>query len=380
MATGWSNRGRNEGGRFVSQGESQYLGYLYARQASERLLRDVRIQVGLKVSDQVYNRLYEGLYTWVKVIGQEEATDAAFEEMHAKLADEIQDKIVRAYKRTQRADRKSYRWDDPGKLRRFSNKAMLKALQSESLVEHDAHGIYFPNKKILDESAKQWYRLNFGAKPATTPTPTWGNMKFGTRPGYPTKTNVNFNSFKPSKGFMVPQLSPGSGARGIWSKAHVATSWGNFKSIRDGYTGAFSPSLARRSALYVIPPFTTLGFERRKSKGIVGTRFIDEGARHLNNRYGQEVSKILDEWRRKANKAGKAVAERRGQFEIAPTATPPAKVFTGAAGSLDTSSPQAFLESGGDPDAMSRGEFATLLRQWGLTSRQFGSLASDFGL
>jgi hypothetical protein len=389
---GSENRDRYTG-RFLSNEERQYLIQLRAQQAAQRLIRDIQYSAGAAIEGQLYERLRAGLYTWSEVMYKNEADRSQLEEMHEKIATEVQQRVIRAYTASQQKGRRlpSYRWADKGKMRRFSNKQMLKALQSESFIEYDYKGVYFPNVKHMDNAAAQWYRLNFGTAPRAQINVDQPNMKFGQRE---TKTSVNFNSFKPSAAFMVPSSVD---ARGVWSGRFLSKSpvFGSSRSllqgrrmsrIKAGYSGRFRGQYGPgRGALYLIPngAMGSLGFEARMSKGIVGARFLDAGADYLNRNYGQELSKLLDTWRRSANSAGKRVAERK-TVAVPDKNTWDTKVVSrqAAAQAAVRDLPQSYADAakfataedfraaGGDRfllEEFRTGEVRTLLRQWNVS-------------
>jgi hypothetical protein len=224
-------------------------------------------------------------------------------------------------------------------------------------------------------------------------------MKFGQRE---TKTSVNFNSFKPSAAFMVP--STDGRARGIWSNTfmskspvftrkdglsdgdsgprRVAVSRAASRKMKRGYSGRFRGQYGSgKSALYLIPngAMGLLGFEARMSRGIVGARFLDAGANYLNRNYGQELSKLLEQWRNSANSAGKRVAEGRSLARVSPNALgPPTAKDRGDNlwEGLDLSTPQAFTASGGIPNDLADvpGGYQALLAKW----RRAGNDVSGF--
>jgi hypothetical protein len=382
---GSENRDRYTG-RFISNEERQYLIQLRAQQAAQRLIRDIQYSAGAAIEGQLYERLRAGLYTWSEVMYQNEADRDQLEEMHEKMATQVQQKVIRAYTASQQKGRRlpSYRWADKGKMRRYSNKQMLKALQSESFIEYDYKGVYFPNVKHLDNAAAQWYRLNFGTAPRAQISVDQPNMNFGQRE---TKTSVNFNSFKPSAAFMVP--STDGRARGIWSNTFMSKSpvFGSSRTmlqgrrmsrIKAGYSGTFRGQYGPgKSALYLIPngAMGSLGFEARMSRGIVGARFLDAGANYLNRNYGQELSKLLEQWRNSANSAGKRAAEKTTTVKLLGSAVDgggskavkrakPSDIPTTFADAQRFSSFADFDAVGGDLESLSKGQLQALRRQW----------------
>ena len=269
------------------------------------------------------------------------------EEMHREVSSTLQRRVVEAYLGSGIGKGPSYRWNDKGKLRRYSNKQMLKALQSPALVDFDAKGIYFPNAEKMSGIAKQWYRLNFGAGPkGGKGRPKQTAMQFSSgRGGGRTGTTLSFDGFKPSSNFFVPQTE--KGGRGYWSNLFMDRS--NYdklfygpsilatEQVFDGVQGMkrregkkfigssagrrvnygtktapnFQWSQNRGGALYIISPkWKTLGFEKRLSRGIAGSYFLDEGLRYLNKEYGQAVNKVFTEWFFKGGRRAKYYTQK----------------------------------------------------------------------
>jgi hypothetical protein len=212
------------------------------------------------------------------------------ENMHRNLALGARAAILLEYDK-HHGKRPSYRNLDRGKLKRYSNKKLRKALDSpvrigdgpgRSLFSVSAAGIGLFDVKFLDDTAKQWYRLNFGALPAGSSLPGQGSIRmFGRSSG----KRLSLEGFGPSMPFYVPQALS---SRGLWSREYLTST--NYKAlskpgrnIRNGEPGA----------LYVVgygkdgKPFRG-SFSPHLSKGITGTRFLDAGVRYINNNYGKE--------------------------------------------------------------------------------------------
>lgn len=305
----------------------QYLGRINTRALAEALLYQARLEMGNDIKYNVLIRLEDGLNAWAKSLYQSSESRDGLAEMNAEMARDVQDVIVKAYERSQRKGRRvpSYRYAEKDKrLRRYANKQMLRALQSESFITSGYNGIAFPNIDFMDQAAPQWYRLNFGAAPlgnfaARSPGQ---NMKWGADRQYQTSTNINFMKFGPSGAFNVPSLRSGE-VRGIWSKAIYASS-PTIQQIKKGYTGFYSGNPnkmrgagGRGSALYLIPAMGSgLGFQAKQSRGILGAHFLDEGAEFLNKEYGKRLSRIFNDWHGKAVKEGRAKAQRRSVVSI----------------------------------------------------------------
>lgn len=291
------------------------------------------------VSRQIAAKLSLGLNAFARSMSESVKGRKGLEELHARMAAELKSRVLTAYLSSGIGRGPSYRFNDPGKLRRYSNKQMVKALQSDALVSYDSKGIYFPNTQKMSAIAKQWYRLNFGAGPrGGKGRPKQSNMGFGYGAGGgKTGIKLNFDGFKPSNNFYVPESV--AGGRGYWSTLFLGTTdvnrlfygtlsdrfgspvrnvdktmRGKFKGSSAGrrvnYGSKTQPNFKwsrsvggeeqpvdRGGALYVISrKWRPLGFEKRLSKGIAGAYFLDEGLRYLNKEYGQEVNKLFTTW------------------------------------------------------------------------------------
>jgi len=350
---------------------------IYARAMAVRLINDARVAWGNEVFSQVYARLMLGLQEWAKVMYEETASGGSEDEltkMHAALSERVQDAIVESYKEHHVPGKTlPYRWMDQGKMHRFSNRAMLRALDDRNqFMKSDKTGIQMVNTEFLDDVAPQWYRLNFGAMPAPQTAPeSGGNMKWGggayrKNSGIPTNIKVVANG-KPSKPFFVPELLTNS-RRGLWSRAFMAESnisqiitglgSGKARGVKSGDGRPYAKDLGRgitnsggyykrgaegpgfvgvskgmpfkaasdqqaslnspkRSlslgALYIVGgtrgQMGSLGFEKRISKGISGSRFLDAGTTLLNDEYGSRLHEVFQKWMFKGLKAGKGKAE-----------------------------------------------------------------------
>lgn len=294
---------------------SPYLFQNFARPVIRQLMEEARYMIFDDVSQQVRDRLKNGIDIYSKSIYSSERDKAALAQMHETLANEMHREIMDAFEESGIGKKRpSYRWADTGKLRRYSNKALRRAIQSKGLIEYDYTGIAM-NVGTLDDMAIQWYKLNFGAGPRgeASPKPVTPNIRFGK---FPTNTNVNLNGFEPSANFYVPGIQ----TRGYWStKFSARTNYEKLSSTKKpGFMGpgrgwAQAPRKGE-GALYVLGRgWSPLGFEARLSKGIHAHRFLDAGTQHFNRVYGQRTSKVFDAWHRKAIADGRVAVERTNQ-------------------------------------------------------------------
>jgi hypothetical protein len=200
--------------------------------------------------------------------------------LNQKIAKGAQAAVVEAYDAAHRGQ-PSYRHNDPRSKRR-SNGRMKNALQHRSFIQSDAHGIYFGSIKTLDETAAQWYRLNFGTKPrGQKRAPGVGTMKFF---GRKVSQSVSLRGYGPSKAFTIP-----------------GTMMFSSEFVGGGRPGGFVAASASRrgsDALYFRRKSGTFGSlsQRGISAGIRGTRFLDAGPKYINENYGRGVTQVIRTW------------------------------------------------------------------------------------
>jgi hypothetical protein len=325
------NKNVPRGGRSIagplSVPDTPYSVQTFARPIIQQLMEEARYIIFEDATQQVRDRLKNGIDIWINEIYKDERSKAGLEQLHEKLAAEMHEQIVAAFDESGIGKKRaSYRWADTGKLKRFSNKALKNAISDPRLVESDYKGIAI-NVAALDKAAVQWYKLNFGAGAAgeASPTPnTYGPIKFGK---FQTNTDVNLNGYKPSAPFMVPAM----GLRGYWTsksgfaktnynKLDSTNKWG-FMGPGRGWSQA--PRKGQGSLVVLGRGHSPLGFEARLSKGIAAHRFLDAGTQHFNRHYGQRTSKLFNQWHNKARREGRVDVSRtrdinRLNLEIGP--------------------------------------------------------------
>lgn len=125
------------------------------------------------------------------------------------LGERAQRTVVRSYASSRAASGgpAGYRANDPNpRLRRYAGGRMLRALQNPSNVfEVTERGIMFgPNAAELDRTAKQWFRLNFGALPQAGRRPERFQVSFSNLMLF----SVGFDA-TPSRTFAVPESGYG---------------------------------------------------------------------------------------------------------------------------------------------------------------------------
>lgn len=222
--------------------------------------------------------------------------------VNKEAVEEARDAMLRRYLSVSR--RLSYRSKDPGKLKRDADGAMIKALNQPGVFSATDKGIFFMDKSLMDKKARQWYRLNFGAYPASTPPRTIRAMKWKGR----SVARPDFlKKYKPSEKFYMPKgvfsQSFGPSTRGIKSfKASAERGYDAFYVIRKGFTAVhqktFKDIETGKTMKYkptIIRPISNRG-ERLPTKGIRGERFIEEGMAAFNDAYPKKIEELFKRW------------------------------------------------------------------------------------
>ena len=259
---------------------------------------DVRLIMS-EVSSQSEKQIAQGMSKFVKQLNRkiEESKVKDLERIHKQTARLAQDAILEAYRGSGIGLTPSYRYQDRGKLKRFSNGAMEKALKNSKLIESDATGIRFINQSVLDQLAPQWYRLNFGAAPRGSKNPPVGSMRFMRKAS---SQRVELTGFKPSKAFNVPS----GGVSGMWSSTFAASSNVPLRTLAKG-SGRGALYIKRRGMKITGPRGGRVSptfFRNIESRGIQGKRFLDAGARSINIEYPKLLTAMVRSWEADAKK------------------------------------------------------------------------------
>lgn len=287
---------RNPAGRFVSAADWQRGIGLYTKTVIDpsAIMRDI--------SRQVNGQLSTRLQSYARSMQRSVKTAAGVEQINREMAKAAQQAVITAYGESGIGKRPSYRSRDIGKLRRYSDGAMNRALADPSFATVKGRIIYFGNIPMMDRKAKQWYRLNFGALPIGSKDPDVGKMKFPKSLGGRTsRKSANLNGFKASPRFKVPM----SGI-GVWSNNFIeGTAYGSVTPVARGSRGQGAlyvgrVKIKRRANDSGRSPFFKSSVSAR---GIQGKRFIDAGARYFNENYPKALAKNFREWNRRAIKS-----------------------------------------------------------------------------
>lgn len=159
---------------------------------------------------------------------------------------------------------------------RDANGRLAHALGREDFFRGTPDGIGLANRSMLDKEARQWHRLNFGARPASGDSPgrfplTWDGLVVGAI-GLPAE---------PSAPFVLP--------RGVW-----IGEGGTREQAGGSRTGQFYPQ-SQRAALAGRGVLGRPGGVRRAG-GIRAWNFLDAGIATIATEIGPAYQNLYDRW------------------------------------------------------------------------------------
>jgi hypothetical protein len=159
---------------------------------------------------------------------------------------------------------------------RYSGGQLLRALQSESMAVGTSRGIGFIDTNLLNQKARFWARLNFGADPniGRTHGPVaqpQARVQWGSNQGFSLRL-----AGEPRPGFAVPDY-PGKIGYFIDRKFFVG-----------------KPPKSKRSSAVVI------GFPKHSRVGIGARRFLDAGLVRLAQEFKPAYQELLTDASRRA--------------------------------------------------------------------------------
>lgn len=196
---------------------------------------------------------------------------------------------------TSRKSQVSYRWQDTGKNKRYSNKVMLAALKGDGLLRVGPDGIEYMIRPVLDRHARQWYRLNFGAKPAGKWSKGHATMTFF---GKDMGKGPNLGDFGPSKPFRLPP--------GIWTNAAAASTkaLSPANTLRGRNAVRYSKTGDSRGGRNFYPlsgmkPENRPRWDEnivRMTKGIAGAGFLDAGVVSINRNLPPAIEGVVEKY------------------------------------------------------------------------------------
>jgi hypothetical protein len=191
--------------------------------------------------------------------------------IHKVAGQEAIDATVRAYV----GRRKAARYPTRLRTDRYSGGKLEKALGSPEMALATWEGVSFINTAHLDRTAKQWYRLNFGAgdkgRNESLQHKQWKIKFYGEAIG-----SLTLQGNAPSAEFEMPS--------GFFAAPKTGS-----KMTR----GEFIPVSQRK----IIPEgYDIANHERAWTKGIAGQAFLDAGIRALAKSLGTGWSLLWREW------------------------------------------------------------------------------------
>lgn len=304
---------RGPGGRMMSAeafraaGNAQLNGSIDVVRIVNQLRKDV--------DKELSNKLRRFLYSVKKDIQKQ----AELKQIHEEIGKGAQRKVAERYMATHSGN-KPYRQDDEGALKRYSGGKMLKALEGPGFYKADGRRLQMINPSVLDRQAKQWYRLNFGAKPAATPEADVGSMRFKPRMGggkQKTFKGVDLARFSPSESFLMP-LSVFSGDRRRKSAGSTIRPTPHSKARGQAmylvYSGvrikSKDPRASYKAKTWRRDPKNSGKTIANPTAGIKGKRFLDEGAKYINDEYPDRLVGMFDKWGKDAIRKSKAASKR----------------------------------------------------------------------
>jgi hypothetical protein len=246
-------------------------------------------QIMKNLSKSLNTQLGKKLDLWAREYNRNQSRGSDIKDMHEDLARGARQAMLESYRAKGFGKKKSYRQNDRGSLKRYSNGAMEDAILAGGAIG-TSEGIRLLDTGEMDRIARQWYRLNFGTM-ASEQAPKTESIKFKNRS---TGVKFSFEGFGPSNSgsFRIPY--------GFFATNHKGSTEGTFD--------AQKPSISRQGvdAFYVINKENFGDITVRNSKkrpffkqnkaDITGKRFLDAGAVYLNDHYGDALEEVTLKW------------------------------------------------------------------------------------
>lgn len=245
------------------------------------------------------------LFTDVAFVRQQGGKIAA---AHYDIGEAARRSVQNAYThRRFRRPKGSYRIDDygsDGQNQRYAGGALRRALGSDKgHVEADEYGLRFLNTAVLNEEAKQWRRLNYGAGGKAGQAPhqfnlEWGGVVVATL-GLPAD---------PRPAFKIP--------RGYWiGPDGKRVGAGGGSSDRFYPVGTTSADINRGEAFRGRPS------PARMTAGIAASNFIDAGVRRIANEIPSAYINLYAQWVETNLRRVEAIADAAGVSVASATET-----------------------------------------------------------
>jgi hypothetical protein len=206
-----------------------------------------------------------------------------------------------------------YRANAPGKLKRYAGGVLRNAIAQPSMAEATLNGITFLNTSLLDQYARQWARLNFGAGQAA------GGGVANVRPSVKlvaaaleekgfTGATADLG-FKPRGGWVIPKgvwVTDPSGPGGMQTRFRGKIAIDEFE---NPFKGIVSPDAGQRGNHYFFPNkglYNELRLARKKfsnlprgqdvtiSRGVAAWGFLESGYASLLRNYPASQIKWME--------------------------------------------------------------------------------------
>lgn len=215
---------------------------------------------------------------------------------HFQVAEAMQVATVAAYETAHAKGRKNapYRLSS-----RDAGGRMLAALNSPLFVRGTYDGIGFANVTLLNQQARQWHRLNFGAQgregggaKTGAYTATWEGLVIGA---------FGFTDESPSAGFTLP--------KGIW--------------LSEGDGSVVAAGKGTRDHFYPRNGVTGPLRAQRPTKGIKAWNFLDAGVKVLAEEIGPAYGNLYSKW---FNMAAKGLGPLNAQISVPPPRRTPLRL------------------------------------------------------
>lgn len=233
-----------------------------------------RLWSDLKGGPRAIEAMIAGLESAMKSrSGRNDIADA-----HRRVAHAMRYEVLQAYdERVEGRQRVSYR-----RGKHLGGKALKRALQKDGMFVGDEFGVGMIDRGILDAEAAHWYRLNFGAAPATVPPARRYPVRITSATEQHTKA-LGFN-FRPSS---EPMEMPGG---------FFVNGRGRSTPFGESRGQEFRPT----SRSFWLP-----------TQGIEARRFLDEAFVALSTQLPFEYEQLMEYWIEKGRRAGGVYLRRR---------------------------------------------------------------------
>jgi hypothetical protein len=183
-----------------------------AGQAKFLIAADARALVET-VSKQMVGGIAQSLLLFNETLSKEMLSGQE-EKVYRMAAEAGHTTMVAQYKKTRKQSGLSYRGGDPAKDKRYTGVLGQMLASPEAFFNVNKKGVDFIPKDTLYKNAPQWYRLNFGAGPISTPSAPVVNIPyFGEKiPGPDLKRYRRAPAFRVPPGVWSNVLAPNSAA------------------------------------------------------------------------------------------------------------------------------------------------------------------------